>query len=51
MKISIQLHPLATLTPRKEPRYPLNRWLAGSQSLYEHSGEETKFLTVSVIES
>ena len=48
--VSSQLHTLATLTPRNEPRYLLNRWLSGSQSLYGHSGKEKSPLPLSVTE-
>jgi hypothetical protein len=30
---------VSRFTPEKEPRYPLNRWLGGPQSLCGRSGE------------
>jgi hypothetical protein len=48
-----QIHTLATLSPRKEPQYPLNRRLGGPQSQSGHFGEENgiliEVLMVSVI--
>jgi hypothetical protein len=40
MEVSGQLHSPASLTPRKEPCYPLDRRLSGPQSRSGRGGEE-----------
>jgi hypothetical protein len=40
MEVSGQLHVPATLSPGKEPRYPLDRRLGGPQSRSGRDGEE-----------
>jgi hypothetical protein len=40
MEVSGQLHALAALPPGKEPWYPLDRRLGGSQSRSGRGGEE-----------
>jgi hypothetical protein len=44
MEVSGKLHTLATFTHRREPRYPLNRRLAGLQTQSGHFGEEKNLL-------
>jgi hypothetical protein len=43
MKVSVQLHALASLPQRIRPWYPLYRRLGGLQSRSGHSGEEKNF--------
>jgi hypothetical protein len=40
MEVSSELHAQAALFSAKEPRYPFNRWLGGSQNRSGRCGKE-----------
>jgi hypothetical protein len=44
MELSGQIHAPTALNPTKEPRYPLDRGLNGSQNLSEHCGEKKNLM-------
>jgi hypothetical protein len=46
MEVSSQLRALAALSPRKEPRYPLDRRLGGPQSRCGHCGEKKNLMSL-----
>jgi len=40
MKVTVQYHALATLLPGREPQYPFNMRLGGTQNWYGFGKEE-----------